>query len=114
VLGLHLYSKAQNKWWDGYAGNESVLLEDLDKGGECLGHLLKIWLDIYPCRGEVKGGQVVLKYQKFYITSNYRPEEIFTEQKILDAILRRITCIVCPPRLRISPYKYSLICQINN
>lgn len=66
------FRKAQNKWWDGYQGEEAVILDDLDTNA--LGHYLKIWGDRYPCTGEVKGGQVTLVHRKIIITSNYTPE----------------------------------------
>ena len=83
-----LYIKAQNKWWDGYQGEEVVLLDDLDTS--MLGHYLKIWLDRWSCSGEVKGGTVNLRYKKFIVTSNYTPEELFTDPMMAKAIRRRI------------------------
>ena len=68
------YLKSQNKWWCGYVDQKSVILDDFDKGGACLGHYLKIWTDRYACTGETKGGQIPLNYDKFIITSNYTPE----------------------------------------
>lgn len=56
--GDDIYLKAFNKWWDGYSGQSVVILDDLDRSGQCLGHLLKIWSDKYACDGEVKGGRV--------------------------------------------------------
>jgi hypothetical protein len=81
------YLKAQNKWWDGYTGQEAVILDDLDSN--VLGHYLKIWADRYACTGETKGGQVALRHKVIVITSNYRPEDLFTDREICEAISRR-------------------------
>lgn len=82
------YIKAQNKWWDGYQGEEVVILDDLDT--RVLGHYLKIWGDKYKCTGEVKGGTVNLKFNKFIITSNWSIEELFEEDpKMIEPIKRR-------------------------
>lgn len=84
------YLKPQNKWWDGYRGQEAVILDDFDKGGICLGHYLKIWADRYACTGETKGGQVTLIHKAIVITSNYHPSELWTEdEQMLAAITRR-------------------------
>lgn len=86
------YIKDQNKWWDNYAGEEYVILDDLDKQGSCLGHHLKIWLDRYSIRGEIKHGSVALCYKRFIITSNYLPEDLWSEDPVLcQAIRRRCT-----------------------
>lgn len=52
------YIKAQNKWWDGYQGEQAVILDDHDN--PCLGHLLKIWCDRYAISGEAKGSTIAL------------------------------------------------------
>jgi len=89
-----LYLKAQNKWWDGYEGQEAVVLDDLDKGGQCLGHYMKIWSDKWAATGECKGSTIPLNYKRFYVTSNYHPDEIWTEDKpMLEAIVRRFKII---------------------
>lgn len=83
-----LFWKAQNKWWDGYQGEEAVLLDDLDI--KVLGHYLKRWADKYECHGEVKGGHVALKHKRFYITSNYLPHQLWDEDEMMcQAIQRR-------------------------
>lgn len=83
------YSKMQNKWWDGYAGEQSVILDDFDKQGFCLSHHLKIWLDMYSFVGEIKGGSLRPNYARFIITSNYKPEEIWPEDPSLVAAISR-------------------------
>jgi hypothetical protein len=79
--------KGQNKWWDGYQGQATVILDDMDT--DCLGHLLKIWSDKYSCTGEVKGGTVPLMHTKFIVTSNYRIEELFKDPIMAAALKRR-------------------------
>lgn len=91
-----LFLKSMNKWWDGYEGQPNVLLDDFDKNGKVLGHYLKIWSDKWACTGEVKGSTVPLNYQKFFITSNYHPDDIwpFNEDEELNkAICRRFRII---------------------
>lgn len=83
-----IFNKAQSKWWDGYQGEEIVLLDDYDSTNPGLGHYLKIWLDKWPCSGEVKGSSVNLRHHWFVITSNYTPETLF-EDAILAAAIRR-------------------------
>lgn len=89
---LELYIKPQNKWFDGYAGEEAMLLDDFDTNGKCLGHYIKIWADKWRCSGEIKGATVSLQHQRFYITSNYHPSEIWSDEGdavLLEAIERR-------------------------
>lgn len=82
------YLKACNKWWDGYTGQDAVIMDDLDEN--CLGHYLKIWADRYACTGEVKGGTVNLNFSKFIVTSNFSISELFEDkQKFIDPLKRR-------------------------
>lgn len=85
------YLKQQNKWFDGYAGQKAVILDDLDKlGGDKLGHYLKIWADRYACTAEVKGAQVNLQHETFVVTSNYHPDTMWPEdEELCEAIKRR-------------------------
>lgn len=84
------FIKSQSKWWDGYNGQEHVILDDLDS--DCLGHHLKIWADKWPCSGEVKGGTVPLMYKSFTVTSNYRIDELFRDHILIAALERRFVC----------------------
>lgn len=81
------YIKAQNKWFDGYAGEDVILLEDLDT--DVLGHYIKIWSDRYSCTGETKGGTVHLSHKTFVVTSNYHPCELFKDPLMAEAVERR-------------------------
>lgn len=82
------YLKSQNKWWDGYAGEHVVILDDMDS--DCLGHLLKIWTDRYACKGETKGGHVWLQHRKFIVTSNYSIDHLFGgNPELIEALKRR-------------------------
>ena len=91
-----LYIKSQNKWFDGYSGQPAILIDDFDRGGKCLGHYLKLWADRWQVSGEIKGSTVALEHQRFYITSNYHPNEIWPDMDdivLLEAIERRFNII---------------------
>jgi len=52
------YKKLQNKWWDGYHGQEAVLMDDLGQdNAKFLTTHLKLWADPWQNHpGETKGG----------------------------------------------------------
>lgn len=52
------YMKLSNKWWDGYQGQDAVILDDLDpERAKCLAQHLKHWADPWgKMPGEIKGG----------------------------------------------------------
>ena len=88
------YIKAQTKWWDGYGGEEAIILDDFDiqpatKEANEWGHYLKIWADRYPCSGEVKGSTVGLRHKTLIVTSNYTPDDIWPNGVMLEAVKRR-------------------------
>ena len=97
-----LFMKAQNKWWDGYNGQKSILIDDFDRQGACLSHHLKLWADKWACTGEFKGGRTKLQHHHLIITSNYTIEDIFadTDAELKTAIKRRFTIIKVPERGR--------------
>ena len=80
------------KWWDGYWGQKNVILDDFRRDFCDFAELLRI-LDRYPIRVETKGSSVQLRATTIFITSPYRPEEVYqgqTKEK-MDQLLRRIT-----------------------
>lgn len=93
ALALHpgAYLKPANKWWDGYAGEEVVIIDDFDKYHKSLGYELKIWGDHNPFIAETKGGAMKIRPRKIIITSNYCPGDIWEDPQTVLPICRRFT-----------------------
>lgn len=92
LISESYYLKAQNKWFDGYNGEDVIILDDLDTN--ILGHYLKIWADKYACTGETKGGTIHLQHKMFIITSNYAPDSLWKEdEQMCEAVKRRFTVV---------------------
>jgi len=86
------FDKPQNKWWDNYEGQDTVILDDLTKeGAKCLTYHLRRWLDKRAFPAEIKGSlQKSVCFSKFIITSNYLPKDIWTDDpETVEAIERR-------------------------
>ncbi len=88
------FSKTTNKWWDGYQGEETVIIEDLDPNHNKLGHHLKLWTDKWSFPAEVKCGMRCLRPTRVIITSQYSIEEIFPDEPAtVEALKRRCKVI---------------------
>lgn len=60
------------KWFDGYGGEPTVLIDDFRSDGVRGDFLLRL-LDIYPLKVPVKGGFVTWSPERIIITSNEEP-----------------------------------------
>lgn len=80
------------KWWEGYDGHKTVLLDDL-RGDFCKYHEFLKLIDRYPFRVECKGGSRQLLAETIIITSPYHPKEIWDTIEDKKQLLRRITKI---------------------
>lgn len=83
------YIKGVNKWWDGYKGQETVIIEDIDKFNVSLGGDLKRWCDHYSFPAEVKGGGLNIRPKRIIITSQYEIDGIWEDAETVDALMRR-------------------------
>jgi len=84
----NVYSKPSGPWWDGYSGEEVLLLDDFD-GDIPYREFLKV-LDRYKYRVPVKGGYVGARWNKVFITTNKHPDTFYKDEN-REALKRRIT-----------------------
>lgn len=80
----------QERWWDGYTGQEVVIIDDFDKYQVKQGGDMKRWLDHYPFPAAYKGGYETIRPKKIIVTSNYHPDEIWEDQQTQEPIKRRV------------------------
>lgn len=78
-------------WFDGYNGQETVLIDDYAKDSRYPYATLLQLLDGYEILVPIKGSFVVWRPSVVVITSNYGPEQWYDERHDIDALLRRIT-----------------------
>jgi hypothetical protein len=88
------YWKASGIWWDGYQGQDTIILDEF-RGNFCPLQDLLRWLDPYPCRIQVKGGSMWANWHTVVITTNVLPSCWYDYNKPgleygTDAIKRRI------------------------
>lgn len=88
-----LYRKGTNKWFQSYTGQETVLMEEIEKDASYMGHFLKLWMDKTPFAAEDKHGGLLIRPKRVVVTSNYSIEEVFEDEMVAAAIRRRCKVI---------------------
>lgn len=80
-------------WFDGYNGEKSILIDEFK--GWITPTMLNDILDKYRMQVEYKGGFHYAKWEHVFITSNYKPEQWWSEKVAWhkEALFRRLTSI---------------------
>lgn len=85
--------KSTGSWWEGYAGQKVVVIEEMDAKSMPVSEFLRI---TDPQGGEIRvaihGGQVAMLATIFIITSNCTPTDIWADAKAqqMAAVMRRL------------------------
>jgi hypothetical protein len=83
-----------NKWWCGYAGESTVIFEDVGMNASGMADLYKLWIDVWPFSCEVKGGTMKIRPELMICTSNFLPEIIFSQHaQNIEPMMRRLTMV---------------------
>lgn len=77
------------KWWDGYAAHETVVLDDFKGSSMRLTDFQRL-IDWYPLWVEIKGGAVPMLAKRYVITSNEAPEWWYPRADPHNTVLRRV------------------------
>lgn len=78
------------KFWNGYTGEEDVILDDFRANHCTLEYLLRI-LDVNQVFVNIKNGFVPLLAKRIFITSCRHPEKMYRCNEHMDQLTRRIT-----------------------
>lgn len=79
ICGEDVYYKPHGKWWDGYDGQQSVIVDDF-YGWMQYDEVLRV-TDRYPHRVEVKGGFKEFTSKKIIFTSNKSPRDWWKKEE---------------------------------
>lgn len=91
---VHLLSDQRANWWDGYRGEKTILIDDLEKNAIHITKILQL-LQHYPLQVPKKGGFLHARWETVWITSNYPPEEHYSDLPLErhNAWMRRLSRI---------------------
>lgn len=91
-----------DNWWDGYDGQEEVILDDFRDNWFPMTTLLGV-LDRYACRVQNKGGSRSFLAKKIVVTSITPPDEVYRVTfgaEPIQQLLRRIDQIIGPDEVQ--------------
>lgn len=88
----NVYVKPVGKWWDGYNGEETIVIDDFDPENchEITYNFYLQLLDRYPMNLEIKGGYTAMRSKRIIFTSNFDPDGWFQHKGNRQAFFRRI------------------------
>ena len=91
-----VYKKTMDdlKWFDGYQGEDCIYLEDIDKYQVKWGGLIKRLADKWPMQASIKGSMQYIRPRIVCVTSNYRIDEIWSDQQTVEPLQRRFVEIL--------------------
>lgn len=88
-----LYLKDLTQWWDGYRGEDIVLVDDMDPYHRGLARHFKLWGDKLPFHCQSKGSANTIRPKRVIVTSQYTPEQVWDDEETLAAIQRRFRLV---------------------
>lgn len=78
------WKDGSTRWWDGYGGHESVIIDDFRPSRELSFAFLLRLFDRYALSVEIKGGYVNFTSKVICVTSPRPPNEVFDKLEWLD------------------------------
>lgn len=89
--GAEAYAPLSYKWWQGYDGQENVILDDIRPGWATFDEFLRLF-DRYPLMVECKGGSRQFTGKTIWVTSPYDPKAFFEgcSSEAMNQMTRRI------------------------
>lgn len=91
--GLDAYwHLGESSFWDGYSGQEKIVLDELRKETFTWSFLLRL-LDRYPLRLNIKGSSCECQARKIWITSTFHPALLCPPGEDENQMLRRLTLV---------------------
>jgi len=89
------YKKSMDdlKWFDGYNDEDVVYLEDFDVYQIKWGGMMKRLADRWPMQASIKGSMKYIRPKMVIVTSNYTPEQIWTDPQTVEPLLRRFKLV---------------------
>jgi len=95
-FGENVFPKPGNtKWWDQYAMQDTVWVDDFDPTVKNMTYLMKIWTDRWVFLGERKNGTIRMRPKKIVVTSNYTIQQCFgKDPELLEAMTRRFPNVI--------------------
>lgn len=89
-----LSTKTGTLWFDGYEGERTLIMDEFEGDNYCSYNKLKVLLDVYKCRLEIKGSFTWACWTTVILCSNSPPREWYpvapTAEHILKPLQRRI------------------------